>query len=133
MKEEHLTPGTALCSDTYYRFEGDILDVSLSDTQHITDRIYLSLTAFHRGALDTAFYLHGLKNVVLDFGGATLFLRGRIQPFIVDECENIGSGHFGELFSAETQFGVSFDDSADSGEVVALTNLISHSINSFRF
>ena len=89
MKEAHLTPGTALCSDTYYRFEGDILDVSLSDTQHITDRIYLSLTAFHRGALDTAFYLHGLKNVVLDFGGATLFLRGRIQPFIVDECENI--------------------------------------------
>ena len=89
MKEAYLAPGIALCSDTYYRFDGDILDVSLSDTQHITDRTYLSLTAFHRGCLDTAFYLHHLKNVVLDFGGATLYLRGRLQPFILDGCENV--------------------------------------------
>lgn len=89
MKQELLIPGVPLCSDTCYRFSGDIMDVSTENTQRITERIYLSLVAFHRGYLDTAFYLHGLKNVVLDFGGATLLLRGRIQPFIIDQCENI--------------------------------------------
>ena len=89
MKQDFLCINKPLESDTVYRFEGDMLSVSLGDTQHITERTYLSLVPFHRGFLDTAFYLRGLKNVVLDFGGATLKLHGRIQPFIIDECENV--------------------------------------------
>ena len=89
MKQAELKPGMTFCSDTCYTFSNDVLDVHLSDTQNLTDRIYLSLTAHHHGCLDTAFYLRGLKNVVLDFGGAILLLHGRLQPFIVDECENV--------------------------------------------
>ena len=89
MKQTELKLGMTLCSDTCYTFSGDVLEVHLSDTLHLTDRTYLSLTYHNRGCLDTAFYLRGLKNVVLDFGGATLLLHGRLQPFIVDECENV--------------------------------------------
>jgi len=89
MNKEILNIGTEFCSDTCYRFNGNILSVSVEETQRITDRKFFSLTSFNRGYLDTAFYLHNLKNVVLDFGGAVLYLKGRIQPFIIDECENI--------------------------------------------
>lgn len=89
MKQSVLKPAVPLCSDTCYTFSGDVMNIHLSDTCCLTDRVYLSLVAHHHGQLDTAFFLKNLKNVVLDFGGATLLLHGRIQPFIIDECENI--------------------------------------------
>lgn len=36
-----------------------------------------------------AFYLENVQNVTLDFNGATLFLHGKIQPFIIDNCKNV--------------------------------------------
>ena len=36
-----------------------------------------------------AFYLEKVQNVTLDFNGATLFLHGKIQPFIIDNCKNV--------------------------------------------
>ena len=89
MKQSALILGIPFCSDTCYTFSGAVMNVYLSDTCCLTDRVYLSLVAHHRGHLDTAFHLRGLNNVILDFGGATLLLHGRIQPFIIDECENI--------------------------------------------
>lgn len=89
MEHRTLSPGVQIESNTCYTCTQDTLAFRVSDTQHLTDRTYLSLVYFNRGYLDTAFYLRGLKNVVLDFNGATLLLHGRIQPFILDECENV--------------------------------------------
>lgn len=36
-----------------------------------------------------AFFLQNKENVTLDFNGATLFLHGKIQPFILDDCKKI--------------------------------------------
>lgn len=36
-----------------------------------------------------AFFLKDKENIVLDFGGATLYLHGIIQPFLLDNCKNI--------------------------------------------
>lgn len=37
----------------------------------------------------TAFYLEGLADVTLDFNGATLCIRGDIQPFTLVDCQNV--------------------------------------------
>lgn len=78
---------TTLESGGSYLFSGNKL-ITLSDTKRTRERKYLTI---HEGAeyLDTAFLLRGLKDVTLDFGGAVITLRGRIQPFIIDECENV--------------------------------------------
>ena len=36
-----------------------------------------------------AFLLDGRKDVTLDFGGATLMLHGKLQPFALRNCENV--------------------------------------------
>lgn len=79
---------TVFESDNYYLFSSDSDNISLSDTKRVTDKRYLTV---HEGAelLDAAFILKGLRNVTLDFGGAVITLIGRIQPFIIDGCENI--------------------------------------------
>ncbi len=79
---------TDFSSGKEYAFRGDRLCIGLSDTKRTSCDRYLTV---HEGAryLDVAFLLRGLKNVTLDFGGAVMCLRGRIQPFIIDGCENI--------------------------------------------
>lgn len=77
-------------SNSEYRFDGDTLSVSLVDTVHLTDKIYRAIYPSAKDWLDTAFYLKDLKNVTLDFGGATLLLcEDSIQPFVLDGCENV--------------------------------------------
>lgn len=76
-------------SGKYYVFEGEKLIFNLSDTKKLTDKVYTSLSEFNFGCLDTAIHLKNLKDVTLDFSGATLYLKGRIQPFIIENCENI--------------------------------------------
>ena len=39
--------------------------------------------------VDTVVLLKGRKDVTLDFGGATLMLHGKLQAFVLEECENI--------------------------------------------
>lgn len=75
-------------NDTVYTFSDSRILITLSDTERTEDERYLTV---HEGAeyLDVAFLLKDLRNVTLDFGGAVMTLRGRIQPFIIDNCRNI--------------------------------------------
>ncbi len=77
-------------SNTEYRFDGDVFTVRLNDTVRLEEKIYRAIYSSEKYWLDTAIYLKGLSNVTLDFGGATLFLLDdSIQPFVLDECENV--------------------------------------------
>lgn len=88
MKQFHLS--TKLESNTDYRFEGETLSVSLSDTVRLQEKIYRAIYMSEKTWLDTAIYLKNLSNVTLDFCGATLLLRDdTIQPFVLDGCKNI--------------------------------------------
>ncbi len=77
-------------SNTEYRFDGKALSVELKDTVRLEEKIYRAIYSSKKYWLDTAFYLKGLSNVTIDFDGATLLLLDdAIQPFILDECENV--------------------------------------------
>lgn len=76
-------------SDTVYRAEDDV-HVYLEQTTRLTEKIYRSIYPSEKKNLDTAIYLKNLRNVTLDFGGATLLLHDEtIQPFVLDGCEDI--------------------------------------------
>ena len=89
MKKQIWTPFSVIESDTEYTAEQDRYEIGLSDAARLSDEAYLSVSEFHPGYLDAAVYIKGKKDVTLDFGGATLYLRGRIQPFLLDGCENV--------------------------------------------
>lgn len=80
-------------SGTEYIADRERYDVFLSDCVHIENDIYASgRDSGYKDCgsdMDIAFYLKGKRDITLDFRGATLFLHGRIQPFVFDSCENI--------------------------------------------
>ena len=80
--------GVKIESDAEYIFSGERLDYFLSDTERTFNAEYRISNAAGE-YLDVAFLLKDLKNVTLDFGGATLFFHGRIVPFILENCENV--------------------------------------------
>ena len=82
---------TAFESNTEYIFDGTTTHIYPKDTTRAEGAKYFCFDGDRQGMgyLPTAFYLHNLKNVTLDFGGALLTLHGRIQPFILDGCENV--------------------------------------------
>ena len=80
--------GITIQSDTEYVFKGDRIDFYLSDTVRTTNAEY-RISSIAGEFLDVAFLIKDLKNVTLDFGGATLVFHGRIVPFILDGCENV--------------------------------------------
>ena len=76
-------------SNTVYQADGD-LHVGLDQTTRLTDKIYRAIYSSEKTYLDTAFYLKDVRNVILDFGGSTLWLHDEtIQPFVLDNCENV--------------------------------------------
>lgn len=85
---EGFSVNTDFSSGKNYIFRENKLFVTLKDTKRVFCERYLTV---HEGAkqLDAAFLLKNLENVTLDFGGAVMTLRGRIQPFIIDNCKNI--------------------------------------------
>lgn len=89
MNIQTFNKNTKFESDTYYSFDKIDCDIYMKDTERLCKKKYLVIAESNHGYLDVAFYLKGLKNVTLDFGGAMLVCHGRIQPFIIDECENI--------------------------------------------
>ena len=77
-------------SNTEYVFNGETLKATLDKTVRLEEKIYRAIYSSEKYWLDTAFYLKGLSNVTIDFGGATLLLLDdAIQPFVLDECENV--------------------------------------------
>ena len=88
MRKIEFKKGIKTESNAEYRFTGERLDYYLSDTAKIFNSEY-NFSVRASGYSDVAFFLKGLKNVTLDFGGATLVFHGRIVPFILDGCENV--------------------------------------------
>lgn len=88
MQEKYYKKGVVLRSDTIYRATEARYDFYLEDTQVAEKREYFSVENLEAPGR-VAFLLKDLKNVVLDFGGATLVFHGRIIPFILDNCENV--------------------------------------------
>lgn len=85
---KNFSTDTVFESGSYYLYEDKKMNITLRDTKRTSAQRYLTI---HEGAthLDTAFLLKDLKNVTLDFAGAVITLTGRIQPFIIDGCENV--------------------------------------------
>lgn len=82
--------GSGFENDTYYIADKPYYDLDVSDTVCAKAEIYRSIVKEPaEDRLNTCFYLKDKKNITLDFAGATLYLRGRLQPFILDNCENI--------------------------------------------
>ena len=87
---KHFDISTKFESNTEYRFTETMLRVDLSDTVHLEEKIYRAIYMSSKTWLDTAIYLKGLSNVILDFDGATLYLTDdTIQPFVLDGCSNV--------------------------------------------
>ena len=81
---------TYFVSDNYYIFDKVNTHIYESDAVLANNPKYLTICGGGKvDSIRTAFYLCGLKNVTLDFDGAVITLHGKIQPFIIDNCENI--------------------------------------------
>ena len=76
-------------NDMDYCVNTDRIDIYQSDAVILDDPLYFSFCGWGSRVIPTAFYLRGLKNVSIDFHGARLILHGKIQPFTIDECENV--------------------------------------------
>lgn len=74
-------------NDTVYRADRGNYDLYVKNTVRVHEARHRNLG--FEDPLDTAFHLKGLRNVTLDFGGATLTLHGKIQPFVIDSCTNV--------------------------------------------
>ncbi len=122
--------------DTVYRADRPAYDFAEKDTILADDpRYYLR---GHGDPLHTVFYLRNLKNVTLDFGGAVLTLHGKIQPFLLDGCENVSVRNVtvrydrcpytqGEIVSSDAErlvlkIGSDFPYRVEDGELVIVSD-----------
>ena len=82
--------GIKIESGKYYKAEDTVIDFYYSDTSLVERKAYLShTTGREESEHRIAFLLKDLKDVTLDFSGATLMFHGRIIPFVIDNCENV--------------------------------------------
>ena len=72
-------------SDTYYEIPKGIYEVG---ADVVRDAFYWQSNN-DSGVKHIAFHLKNCSNVVLDFNGSLLIIKGRISPFILDNCQNI--------------------------------------------
>ena len=86
--------GKELKSNTEYYANQNRYDVYLHDAISIENALYASCCDACRSeendtTMRIAFILKDKENIVLDFCGATLYLHGMMQPFLLDNCKNI--------------------------------------------
>ena len=87
--------GESIESNTEYYADKQRYDVYLKDTVRIKSNLYTSCrdVGISEGeqdsCMDIAFFMKDKENIVFDFGGATLYLHGIMQPFLLDNCKNI--------------------------------------------
>lgn len=81
--------GIRLESDTEYFATKREYHVYAKDTTEISDDRYVALRAEDTEAFHVFVLMKEKKNIVLDFCGATLVMHGKIQPFLIDQSENI--------------------------------------------
>ncbi len=96
MKKMKFAPGIKLESDTVYSFDEKVCHIHLADTV-VTGGAAGSapeLSPADQQEVHTAYVLKNLRNVTFDLGGARLMFHGRIQPFAIEDCENIQFKNF---------------------------------------
>lgn len=87
--------GERIESNTEYYADKQRYDVYLKDTLCLQSDLYTACcdVACENDESDNymniVFYLKDKENIVLDFCGATLYLHGMMQPFLLDNCKNI--------------------------------------------
>ena len=86
--------GKELANNTEYYADKNRYDIYLKDTVHIESALYsscrdASCQEENDLMMQIVFFLKNKENIVLDFCGATLYLHGMMQPFLLDNCKNI--------------------------------------------
>lgn len=81
--------GIQLESDTEYFATEKEYHIFAQDTTEVCDDRYVALRANDTKNFNVFVLIKNKKNVTLDFGGATLVMHGKIQPFLIDSSENI--------------------------------------------
>ena len=82
--------GISLESNTEYFATETEYHVYASDTTEVYDSRYMAMRGHASTPKFNVFVLmKDKKNITIDFGGATLVMHGKIQPFLIDRCENI--------------------------------------------
>ena len=84
-----LKPGISLDSNTTYYATEPIYHITSTDTVTVSDPRYVALRANEEAEFPVFLFLQNKRNITIDFGGATLVMHGKIQPFLIDRCENI--------------------------------------------
>ena len=85
--EKTLEPNTVWSNDTTYFGDRKLYAFRPSDREPVD--CPPTHVKGHHFPRRTAFYLKGLKNVTLDFRGATVLLHGKMQPFLLVDCTNV--------------------------------------------
>ena len=77
-------------SNRKYVADSDV-HVYLKDCIHLDSSLYTCCGENHRrdNQINIALLVKDKENVTIDFQGHTLFLHGKVQPFIFDNCKNI--------------------------------------------
>lgn len=75
--------------NTEYYASKDEYHVYLKDTTVVCDDRYIALRAHDTKEFNVFMFIKNKKNTTLDFCGATLVMHGKIQPFLIDSCENV--------------------------------------------
>lgn len=70
------------------RTEGSCVEISVGSGTVRVDEPHLKLPEGDR-PLDTAFYLKGRRGVTLDFKGRKILFYGKVQPFLLDGCQDV--------------------------------------------
>ncbi len=76
-------------NNTEYYAEEKIYDIYAKDAKIVSDHHYSILRTHSTPEFLSFVELKNKKNITIDFCGATLMFHDKIQPFILDNCENI--------------------------------------------
>ena len=88
MKKE-IEIGLQLEDNVEYYASKDEYHIYPEDTIEVCDDRYVALRAHDTKEFNVFMLIKNKKNITLDFGGATLVMHGKIQPFLIDSCENV--------------------------------------------
>ena len=81
--------GCELESNTEYFATESVYHIYAKDTVEVCDDSYVALRALDTKSFNVFVLIKDKKNVTIDFGGATLVMHGKIQPFLIDSSVNV--------------------------------------------
>lgn len=88
MKKEFIV-GLSLESNAEYVATQAEYHVYPKDCVAVQDDRYIALRAHDTPSFDVFTLIKDKQNITVDFGGATIVLHGKIQPFLIDSSQNI--------------------------------------------